>query len=406
MCSISPYKQIINQLVLSHCSLITNIKRDHSQKSYKNVKEYLMFFQITSFWEPNFLISEALKYESMKLNISFISLQSNRNELRLLYYIFILTISILGPSESIGQIAHQTKSGQSILLYSDFSWELDVTENKADPFESPIIKSESNNQIDKFLVLERFLSQEEILRYVDWKRSEHLSLSNVSAFEEKYLAVSKDIDALRKIVHKDEIDGKKLSPIYEKYFPQESITETKHIKPQIGQPSFNRSADCSRIIDTLSKKKKYISSKFSHLTSFTPERLINYFRERHYLIIENKIAKSKGQYNFEFKIQFNSNDVEKSYGFIPTDGFLRISLINGKQIYFKIEKTVYAEVEKYTGRTIYHVKCQLRDKDNIRFLRSQLLDEIGVMWSSGFESYPIYALDHFKQKIACINDYK
>ena len=84
---------------------------------------------------------------------------------------------------------------------------------------------------------------------------------------------------------------------------------------------------------------------------------------------------------------------------------MRISLISGKKIDIYSLETSYGEVENYTGNVIYKTDFLLKDSD-VKALSEVPVDTIGLMWTSGFESYVLYNIDVIMKQLSCIKRVK
>ena len=80
---------------------------------------------------------------------------------------------------------------------------------------------------------------------------------------------------------------------------------------------------------------------------------------------------------------------------------MRITLISGKKIDIYSLETSYGEIENYTGHVVYKTDFLLKDGD-IKSLADIPLDTIGLMWTSGFETYIIYNIDVIMKQLSCL----
>lgn len=129
------------------------------------------------------------------------------------------------------------------------------------------------------------------------------------------------------------------------------------------------------------------------LLTYTPERLKNYYKGNYLLEVFPRLIDKKW---LELKFVFHSNDIVKSYGSIERGAMLRLDFIHGKAIVLKSYKSAEGTLEAYTGNTVYTSVYEIKTKDEYKRLLGISLDNIGVMWSSGFETYPVYQIDYFK----------
>ncbi len=136
------------------------------------------------------------------------------------------------------------------------------------------------------------------------------------------------------------------------------------------------------------------SEELPSLLTFTPERLKNYYKDNYLLEVFPKLINKN---YLELKFVFHSKDVAKSYGTINKGAMLKIDFIHGQSIVLKSSKSIEPSLEEYTGNTVYNAIYRIRTKDEYKKLKNTSLDNIGVMWTSGFELYPVYDIDYFRQ---------
>jgi hypothetical protein len=46
------------------------------------------------------------------------------------------------------------------------------------------------------------------------------------------------------------------------------------------------------------------------------------------------------------------------------------------------------------------------NKENEDYLRKFYVDKIGILWTSGYETYPVYKVDFLKEKMNCLDHAK
>lgn len=154
--------------------------------------------------------------------------------------------------------------------------------------------------------------------------------------------------------------------------------------------------------DERSGKKQTVLQQ-DELFTYTPEKMLNYFRLDNYLSGNLSLEKLDGKLIFNFELKFNSKDVQKSYGVINKKDFIRIDFITGRQIFLTAVEVEDPFIENYTGNTIYRAKYELNEHADVDFLRKFFIDKIGILWSSGYESYTVYKVDFLKEKMNCLD---
>lgn len=327
----------------------------------------------------------------------------NLFDLKTTLYIIILFVV---PFRIFGQSLDTTFSGQIILVYSDYTWELASNEQNLDnPFEKPSKEKTEKETKEKQNELLAFLKKEEIFKFLIYKKSKEQQSQTDNNTYEDYIKISNDIVLISALTTDNDDEKAQINNYYEKYFGvvEKRVTPTYEI-PTVTGTSIENKVKCTTTEQMDSKGNMVKTTPLTSLLTYTPIKLQNYYKQKNYLTINTSLSKSDNKYFIHFEFIFNSKDIEKSYGNIPSDGFLRLSFINNKKAFFKINKSVNAKIENYTGRTIYSLTCEVQEKDDLRLLKRQYVSEIGLMWSSGFEDYPIFNIDHFKQKMDCLDE--
>lgn len=162
--------------------------------------------------------------------------------------------------------------------------------------------------------------------------------------------------------------------------------------------------DCEIVFDGYddeigSDRKEVKSAPFF---SYSQEKMKPYFKTEDYLNCEGNISKVGKDYYLTLKIRIRSKDANKTYGMMRSDENLKIQLINGRSVYGKSINNDSGQIESYTGHTLYTGIFQL-NKGDINQLKNNFLDNIGIIWSSGYEEYNIFNVDFLINQIECLN---
>lgn len=103
-------------------------------------------------------------------------------------------------------------------------------------------------------------------------------------------------------------------------------------------------------------------------------------------------------------ISIKSKEAVRSYGYVSYGSSLRLTLMNRDYLYLKSateSRGTYNEESGYTNYYIYY----LLDNGQQRSLKRYEVDEVGMMWTSGFEKYEIFNVDELKRQLTCIENY-
>lgn len=146
--------------------------------------------------------------------------------------------------------------------------------------------------------------------------------------------------------------------------------------------------------------KSNLSNSQEPLISYTPAKLKNYYKEEQMVEGYGKIiVENEKNYFLELKLIFKSKDAQKGYGQINKKDFAKLNFIKGLSIFALSEQTYTATIEQLTGNTIYKARFKFRNKGDIKKALEYHLDTIGILWSSGYEEYPVYNTDLLMRQI-------
>ncbi len=136
--------------------------------------------------------------------------------------------------------------------------------------------------------------------------------------------------------------------------------------------------------------------------SFSQEKMKPYFKTDDYLKCSASISKVDKKYYLTLNIRIRSKDASKTYGMLRAQENIKIQLIDGRSVYGTSINNDVGKIESYTGHTLYTGIFEL-DKGDVNELKSNYLDSIGIIWSSGYEEYEIYNVDFLTNQIECLS---
>lgn len=154
----------------------------------------------------------------------------------------------------------------------------------------------------------------------------------------------------------------------------------------------------------LTTYRKRIQMEFDPLFYYTHPQLSKHYKATSFLTGYGSIVRIGLQTYVAFRISIKSKDAVRNYGQIEMGSKTRIRLINGETIYIKAAMNANGKYHDHSESTVYNVLFEL-PKNKAKLLERYEIDEIGIMWTSGFESYEVYNLDLFRHQIKCIQKY-
>jgi hypothetical protein len=151
---------------------------------------------------------------------------------------------------------------------------------------------------------------------------------------------------------------------------------------------------------TFKTRNKSLSPKLQYWFSYTPQKMKPYFKSRNLVTGYCAIAKIDGKEYLRLKNIITSKDAATNYGGIAEGSFMKLVFITGKTISIKAIAKSTSSLENYTGNIIVETLFSI-DKDVKKLFENVPVDTIGIMWSSGFEVYPIYEVDALINSVYC-----
>ncbi|MBK8346302.1 MAG: hypothetical protein IPL08_01300 [Saprospiraceae bacterium] len=367
-------------------------------------------------------------------------------------FLLVLTlfISYFGVSTLSAQRKITTSSGQHLALMPDGTWfkteatpmlidsivndvdSLDMIRSDANPLQDPskvvdektkeaikiLVEAAELNEIKSFISLDSLylskstkdvrLSNARITKNkVQEKlaKKEITDLNNeIKKFEKKYENAAKIVFDTRTLSDtKTDEQAQKILALGRELnvdvSPYVNLPASAEIKPQ--KTNVKLKDNCGILRDERINKDRIVETSYQKLFSYTPEKLKRYFKEKDLMEVSSSITQiGKSQY-LKLKIRLLSKDAARNYGSIVRGNMLKISLISGKTIILYSESDVQSYVENYTGHHIYDAKY-LISGDDAGLLNNVPSDVLGIMWSTGYESYDIYNVDTLMSQMSCI----
>lgn len=144
-----------------------------------------------------------------------------------------------------------------------------------------------------------------------------------------------------------------------------------------------------------------IQTPFYPSLVYTHPNMQSYYKDDQFMTGSISLSKVRKQYFLVLELTLKSLDARKSYGNIAQKEEVRIRTVDGDFIYATVLNTTEGIVEEYTGHVKYEIRTKIR-KSDLKKLSQAYLDIIGIMWSSGYEEYPIYNIDVLHKPALCL----
>ena len=153
--------------------------------------------------------------------------------------------------------------------------------------------------------------------------------------------------------------------------------------------------------DLLGSKKKEVKSEF--FFGYSQKKMKSYFKNDDFIKCDAFVSKVGKKYYITLKLRVKSKDAKKTYGMLRANETMRFEMVDGSKVYCTSMIQDDGTIEPYTGNTIYNGIFEI-NKDDLNTLKDSFLDNIGVIWSSGYEQYNIFNVDFLKNQLECLEN--
>ncbi len=154
-----------------------------------------------------------------------------------------------------------------------------------------------------------------------------------------------------------------------------------------------------------SLNQKRIEHAPQHLFGHTSEKLKHVLKNKNFLNCNAYLTLLDGDYYLNLDLELATKDASKSYGYIDKNDMVKLTFINGENF---IAHSIYrteGKLEQYSGHTKYEAVYRLQDI-KMELIKDLELDKLAIIWSSGYEEYPVYEIDLLQHQLECIKKAK
>jgi hypothetical protein len=138
--------------------------------------------------------------------------------------------------------------------------------------------------------------------------------------------------------------------------------------------------------------------------TYTDTRLKPYLKDREYITCYGHLSSFAGGFRYvTLQFRFASRNARKEYGYLRSGTLMNIKLINGKAVSLFSQNGDPGAIDPQTGDTVYQALFQI-DAKKEKLLSHFEVDEIRIVWSSGYEDYEIYNVDFFINQLECLSN--
>ena len=143
--------------------------------------------------------------------------------------------------------------------------------------------------------------------------------------------------------------------------------------------------------------------KPAFLFSYTTEKLKPFLREEDFINCNATLSKVNQKiYLLQLDIRISSHLAREEFGFLDKQSLLVLYLIDGTKVYLYNHKTDTGELNEMEKTVSYRPEYVIEKADK-KLLESSELTEVRIIWSTGYENYPIYEMDFFTDRLPCLD---
>ncbi|MFK7935968.1 MAG: hypothetical protein AB8G22_20815 [Saprospiraceae bacterium] len=135
---------------------------------------------------------------------------------------------------------------------------------------------------------------------------------------------------------------------------------------------------------------------------YTDEQLRPYLKDKDYLTAEVYLSRLEGGYHFlTLVIKIASKNAQLEYGNVERGSLLSFRTLEGKTIKVQANKTAAGQYNLHDDSFTYRIQYVLTGGAK-KMLEEELIDQVRLTWSRGYEEYEVFEVDLIQQQFACL----
>ena len=142
-----------------------------------------------------------------------------------------------------------------------------------------------------------------------------------------------------------------------------------------------------------------------YLFGYTSEKLKHFLKNDNFLKCNAYLTKLDDDYYLNLDLDLATKDASRNYGFIDKGDMIKLTFINGDNFVANSIYRAEGKLEPYSGHTKYEAVYKLQDIE-MELIEDLELDKLAIIWSSGFEEYPVYEIDILQRQLECLKKAK
>lgn len=134
----------------------------------------------------------------------------------------------------------------------------------------------------------------------------------------------------------------------------------------------------------------------------TDARLRPYLRGRDYIVAEGYLSSVSGGYRYlTLTVRIASKNAKREYGAVKPSSLLRLSLLDNSTVSLFSQNGNSGRLDPVTGDVIYKITYGI-DYQKAKLLSRSEVDQVRMVWSSGYEDYVVFNVDFFMRQLECL----
>ncbi len=149
-------------------------------------------------------------------------------------------------------------------------------------------------------------------------------------------------------------------------------------------------------------KLKTLELDYGQLLKYTPPEMVPYMHDMPLIEADVQLIKEGKTYSFMLQMTVHTTQADKYFGGISDQNKMRLVLLDGSSVYPEIAQVFESPNPATEGKRVYRALFSLTKRE-VKELKKWGVDEMGLFWKQGYESYDIRDVDFFKQRLLCID---
>lgn len=142
------------------------------------------------------------------------------------------------------------------------------------------------------------------------------------------------------------------------------------------------------------------------LFRYTSPKLLSVMKEKDFIVGNAALLKlGKDQYTLELEVLIRSQYAQKEFGMLERGSKMILVMLSGYQVALENKATSTGLLNPVEKTVLYQCRYSL-SKSDLKALEVGTLDFVRLIWSTGYDDYPVYDLDLLKRQLLCLKNAK